>query len=227
VILKTSGRRVEANLQNGKIRMLFVADKIPAELRRIVEFLNSQMDRAEVLAVEIRQYTGQGQTSLIPRILGQTESATAKKEPRNQWNEESFFSELESRRGSEESKIARKIFEWANDNFTRVWWGRGKYDGSFYPILDHKNESYYPIAVWTYGKVEMQFQWLKTRPLFGSESKRKELQDKLNQIPGINIPDDGINRRPSIPLSVFEDEDNLDEFLETLDWMREEIRASS
>jgi len=32
------------------IRMLFVADRIPAELRRIVEFLNEQMDPAEVLA---------------------------------------------------------------------------------------------------------------------------------------------------------------------------------
>ena len=35
----------------------FVAEEIPRELRRIVEFLDVQTDPAEVLAVEIRQYT--------------------------------------------------------------------------------------------------------------------------------------------------------------------------
>jgi hypothetical protein len=47
-------QRVKTNLQAGRIRMLFVADRIPAELRRIVEFLNEQMDPAEVLALELR-----------------------------------------------------------------------------------------------------------------------------------------------------------------------------
>jgi ribosomal protein L30E len=34
---------VDANLRAGKVRLVFVADEIPAELRRVVEFLNSQM----------------------------------------------------------------------------------------------------------------------------------------------------------------------------------------
>ncbi len=44
--------RVSTNLQAGKIRMVFVADVVPPELQRIVEFLNSQTVSAEVLAVE-------------------------------------------------------------------------------------------------------------------------------------------------------------------------------
>src|SRR4051812_42758545 len=36
-------QRVEANLRAGRVRMLFVADRIPPELQRIVEFLNEQM----------------------------------------------------------------------------------------------------------------------------------------------------------------------------------------
>lgn len=51
---------VRTNLQAGWIRLLFVADRIPHELRRVVEFLNRQMQPAEVLAVELRQYEGQG-----------------------------------------------------------------------------------------------------------------------------------------------------------------------
>ena len=36
--------QVKTNLQAGRIRMVFVADEIPSELRRIVEFLNGQLD---------------------------------------------------------------------------------------------------------------------------------------------------------------------------------------
>ncbi|WP_433968334.1 hypothetical protein [Tunturiibacter gelidiferens] len=48
--------QVKTNLEAQKIRLLFVADVIPRELRRIVEFLNRQMNPAEVLALELRQY---------------------------------------------------------------------------------------------------------------------------------------------------------------------------
>ena len=51
---------VQTNLRAGKIRLIFAADEIPSELRRVVEFLNEQMNPAEVLAIEIRQYVGTG-----------------------------------------------------------------------------------------------------------------------------------------------------------------------
>ncbi|MFZ1799434.1 MAG: hypothetical protein WAU24_06175, partial [Chitinophagaceae bacterium] len=39
----------KTNLTAGKIRMLIIADKIPKELQRIIEFLNEQMSPAEIL----------------------------------------------------------------------------------------------------------------------------------------------------------------------------------
>jgi len=72
-------QKANRNLTDGKIRLLFVADEIPTELQRIVEFLNEQMDRAEVLAVEIKQFVGEGQTGLVPRVIGQTAEAIEKK----------------------------------------------------------------------------------------------------------------------------------------------------
>jgi len=222
--------KVEKNLSDGKLRMLFVADKIPAELRRIVEYLNGQMSPTEVLAIEIKQFTGESLTSLIPRVIGQTEAASYKKDknavPGRQWDETSFFEELESRRGKEESEIARKIFEWARDKLPSFWWGNGRYDGSFVPILDHKGISYYPIAIWTYGKIEVQFQWLRSRPPFDNQSKRMEFLEKLNQIQGISIPSDRIDRRPSIPLSTFRDDSAFEQLIEALDWAVQEIRSS-
>jgi hypothetical protein len=73
---------VGTNLREGKIRLVFVADEIPATLQRLVEFLNEQMPRLEVLAVEIRQYRIMGSKSgaFVPRLVGQTSRAQAAKE---------------------------------------------------------------------------------------------------------------------------------------------------
>ncbi|MFJ5156445.1 hypothetical protein ACIQCF_33800 [Streptomyces sp. NPDC088353] len=62
------------------MRLLFVADRIPLELRAIVEFLNRQMRLTDVYAVELTQYRGNGDLRvLVPRIHG--EVATAAKSP--------------------------------------------------------------------------------------------------------------------------------------------------
>lgn len=61
--------RVEENLRSGKVRLLFVADSIPAELRRLVEFLNEKMSDVEVLAVEIKQFLGAGEQKVLVGLL--------------------------------------------------------------------------------------------------------------------------------------------------------------
>jgi len=68
---------VDTNLRTGRLRLLFVADVIPTELRWIVEFFNEQMSPAEVLAVELKQYldTHSGMRTLVPRVVGQTAEA--------------------------------------------------------------------------------------------------------------------------------------------------------
>lgn len=70
---------VKTNLQAGKIRMVFVADLIPPELTRVIEFLNNQMDPAEVIGVEIKQYVSSNLKTLVPRVIGNTSEARAKK----------------------------------------------------------------------------------------------------------------------------------------------------
>jgi len=57
--------RVRTNLQAERVRMILVADEIPRETQRIIEFLNGQLDPAEVLGVEIRQYVGEGLKTLV------------------------------------------------------------------------------------------------------------------------------------------------------------------
>ena len=73
-------QQVETNLREGNVRLLFVADELPRELRRLIEFLNEQFSRIEVLGVELRQYVGQGLKALVPRVVGQTVAVQERKE---------------------------------------------------------------------------------------------------------------------------------------------------
>lgn len=72
--------RVGDNLRSGRIRMVFVADVIPDELMRIVEFLNEQMSPAEVFAVQVKQYRAPGHVGqmIVPAVYGRTAAASTK-----------------------------------------------------------------------------------------------------------------------------------------------------
>jgi hypothetical protein len=118
---------VKTNMQAGRIRMVFLADAIPPELRRVIEFLNGQMDPAEVIAVEVKQYVGSGLKALVPRVLGQTVEAQNKKSagPREarQWDRDSFLQALADNKGKGAADVARQILSWAEHRGLRMTWG--------------------------------------------------------------------------------------------------------
>lgn len=215
-------QKVKTNLQAGRVRLVFVADEIPQELRRVVEFLNSQMDPAEVLAIEIRQYQGKGQRTLVPRVIGQTTKKSGP--PGRQWDEPSFFEEVKRRHGQEGYDVCRRILEWARAKRLRIWWGRGKQNGSFFPVYGPTGEGHLTVGVWTSGGVETQFQHIKKEPPFDDDALREELRQRLNEIQGADIPPDGIERRPSISFDLLKAEEPMEHLLKTLDWMVEEIK---
>lgn len=217
---------VKTNLQAGRIRMVFLADSIPAELRRIVEFLNEQMDPAEVLAIEVKQFVGEGMKTLVPRVLGQTEIARQKKssgsKSSKQWDESSFFDHLRDQRGTKETVVAQKCLTWAISQRPYIWWGKGKDYGSFMPIYKNIFGKNFLFAVWTYGRIEIQFQHM-SKPPFDREEKRRELANRLSEIDGVEIPDDALSKRPSFGLDLLTTSDALEKFLNTFDWVLAEI----
>ncbi len=222
--------QVKTNLQARKLRLIFVADQIPPELRRIVEFLNEQMDPAEVLAVEVRQYVGSGLRTLTPRVIGQTSEAQQKKGspslPKRQWDESSFFAELHSR-SPEAVPVARAILDWGHQRVTRILWGKGSTQGSFVPTLHHNGTDHQLFAIWTVGTIEFYFYWYQYKPPFDQIAMRRTLLQRLNAIPGINLAEDMLARRPTVPLNRFVDDAALQELLATYTWMLDQIKATT
>lgn len=126
--------QVKTNLEAQKLRLLFVADVIPRELKRIVEFLNRQMNPSEVLALELKQFSGEnGLRTLAPTLFGQTEEARVQKSASGgrEWNEELFFQELDKNQVSlQVVEVVKQIYAWLQKHAHHPIFGKGRTEGS-------------------------------------------------------------------------------------------------
>ncbi|MDT8446525.1 MAG: hypothetical protein RRB13_06460 [bacterium] len=227
---ETFWEQLATNLGAGKVRLLFVADQIPDELKRIVEFLNEQMSPAEVLAVAIPQYVGEGLQTLVPQVIGKTAKGTDRKARRrtggNKWDEDSFFDAITATRGPEEAGIARELLNWIGTLVSRIWWGEGSQTGSFVPVLEHGGKKHYPFSAWTSGKLEIPFSSHKAKPPFENETLRQELKERFDRIPSVEIPPDKIGANPGIPMEKLLTPDGLAAFKQAVVWYIEQVKRS-
>ena len=219
---------VRTNLQAGKIRLLFVADVIPPELERIVEFLNRQMDPAVVLAVEVRQFVGEGLKTYVPRVMGHTIEAAQRKGSRKTktgtWNEERILTTITTN-DSNLSHGAARVIEWAHSHNLRLAYGTGKVDGSMYLMLDTKDGTNYTFVLWTSSGITVPFGDIVKRPVFSEVSNLNELRNRLNNVllDSDKLPEEITNRWITLGSEYLKNTSRLEKFLSVWDWYIEEI----
>jgi hypothetical protein len=219
-------QRVKTNLQAKKIRLLFVADVIPLELRRIVEFLNEQMDPAEILAIELRQFAGGQLKTIVPTVYGQTQQATRKRGGVvTRWDERTLFDKLARTVGAKELHIARQIYEWMRKGGSReLIFGSGKENGSVYPAFRPNSISINPAYLSSDGKLWLQFGSLEGKPIFGSIESRSSLMQQFNTIENVNFTDADLTKYRAIALStIAADPMGETKIVEALTWMGRQI----
>jgi len=227
--------QVRTNLSAGRIRLLFVADRIPSELRRIVEFLNRQMRPVEVLAIELRQYEGQGLKTLVPIVLGQTQEAVQKKgggaratEAKRQWDEASLLADMGDmveKNSPEIVEVAQLLVAWIRRNATLVDFNDNPRWASMMPQFEVAGSLVPgPFRLWSDGMLNLTFQYMLDRPVFGDAGRREEMRRRLNLIPGIALKEDAVSKRPTIQLAVLASASSMDAFLAVMDWFVTELR---
>jgi hypothetical protein len=146
---------VAANLEERRLRLVFVADRIPPELRSIVEFLNEQLQLTEVIAVEVKQYVERDgeQANIVPRIIGETEMARRVKRPgggarRPRATEEQFCAEMRAAYAPELAERVLALYEYAKARGSRRTFGRGKFASTTVWMGEHEDpEIANPVAV--------------------------------------------------------------------------------
>ena len=217
---------VKTNLQAGRVRLVFVADEIPSELRRIIEFLNKQMDPAEVLGLEVHQYVGEGNTVFVPRVVGLTAEAEGGKTPgqRKIWDRSSFLAALETRRGPDESQAAARILDWCIERGLEVKYGTGPERGSANPRLIVNGATYNLMAIWNWaGEIDIKFNSMH-QPPFNTLERRRQFADRLEAVPGSRkLSDDELTKWPALRIGRLVEAGGIDHFLEAWEWYLEQI----
>jgi len=207
---------VKTNLAADRIRLVFVADEIPAEVRSIVEFLNRQMRETEVLAIEVKQYVdakGERQT-IVPRVLGQTEAAKASKSgaPRvaREWDEQSLLAQLAERRGTHEADIALSVLRWARDHDdVRIEFGRGAQFGSARVLVEREGlPTLRAFRLYSSGQIEIPLRRVQ------SDAVRDELRHRINEaVPGVSQ-----GPAPTFYLDALGDDHTRERFFAAMEW---------
>lgn len=182
-----SGDSVEAylemvsnNIEEGQVRMIFFMEESSYELRSIVEFLNSQLQRTEVLIVEAKQFQKDGFRFVVPSLWGYTEKARRIKKSttvsgtssgRRKWNLSLFYEALSEKRTEEEFEAIKDLYDRIKAfGVFKVRWGTGTGDGSFNVIAeDICSRSF--LNVTTNGVLSFPLLWLS------EDGKEVQLRD--------------------------------------------------
>ncbi len=115
-------KQVETNLRTNRLRLLFVSDRIPDELSRVVEFLNSQMPKIEVLAVEIKQFSGTSGQTLVPRVIGRTAAPLSRFARGKNLDEQALIDSFDS---EEVREAAGRLFQVSRSHGATYSWSPG------------------------------------------------------------------------------------------------------
>jgi hypothetical protein len=180
--------QVKTNLQAGRIRLVFLADQIPAELKRIVEFLNGQMDPAEVLAVEVRQFVGDNLQTLVPQVIGLTAAAEQKKagsQGRISWDEGTFLQSASTQwsLSAQDLLAVKKLLDFSVERSDDPGWGTGRVHGSFSPKFRRiSTRSLYTLRA--NGDLTLNFDWLVHTE--AERNFRDRLAAELRSIPAFS-----------------------------------------
>jgi hypothetical protein len=110
------------------VRLIIVADRLPAGVVRIIEFLNEQMRPAEFLGVEVAQHVGADSQHIVyvPRLRGQTTKAQDTKGPagtRRRWDRDTYLAEASVR--NQQHPDALKLIGKLVDDAEQLAWESG------------------------------------------------------------------------------------------------------
>lgn len=177
--------QIDTNFRDGRIKMVFVADEVPRELARIVEFLNEQM-RADVRAVELRWFVGEnGVRTLSPRIIGETERAIASKTATASLPPIDRSTWIVERLGEEKISAADAFIRAAEAAGAKVDVTQSQ--GSLFVQLTPSGEKpVYPFQLWPNmgGLIALNLSYLKSRAAFASDEARQKLYDDMTGVFG-------------------------------------------
>jgi len=217
--------KVDSNLRLGKLRLLFVADEIPASLQRIIEFLNSQMTDTEVLGLEIKQFVSSTkQRTLVPKLLGRTSaSIQVKKAQTFEWTEELFLDRVASNSGEDSRAVCQRLLADFQKMGCHIQWGKGAKQGGFTPVYIGKQRYRLTPVYSLKSTTTIEIPFNEFNEPFNNEEMQKMLINEFNSIDSVSIPENP--KRPSFDCKLLVQDSSYTRFIDICKKMISEIQV--
>lgn len=110
-----------------------------------------------------------------------------------------------------------------------LWLGRGSETSCFLMARQgpRRLDNLWPVVMYPTGKCEVVFQYLAARTPFDDVQLRVEFLERLNKIPGADLPTAKIALRPGFPLELLTNPEARSLFIDALDWFYQQANASA
>ena len=215
------------------VRIVLAAAEFSRELTTAVMWLNTR--ELDIRCVRLRPYRLDDRLlidaqQILPlpeaeeyqvRVREKEKQERSARQFGRNWDRASFMEELTNSQGAEVAEVVERILAWVEPNVHHIWWSQHTKSGGFSPVIQEESglRWYSFFGVRTTGVVENCFEYLVSKSPFASEERRHEWRQKLNQIEGVDIAEDRIKGRPTIPLRLLVDEGAFAQFCGVYDWV--------
>lgn len=142
-----------------------------------------------------------------------------------QWSEEDYLKEIESKYREQAARAVRRIINWAREKDLEILFS-GKQDKSCSLILHLNGNAVKLIVIWTSGTIYLPFEFGKNGPFFEKPNKREELVERFKAIPvsfDSSKGKPGTQSNPKIHLGSLRSQERVEKFIQVLTWELNEL----
>ncbi|TKJ47083.1 hypothetical protein CEE34_05595 [Candidatus Aerophobetes bacterium Ae_b3a] len=209
---------LERNLREGRIRLIIGIDEVVEPLRETVIFLNS-FSTFDIFLLQVRRFQETNKREIfVPSLFGYAPKAISQL---SLWDFEKFFAHAKSRCKEPLVDVMEDLYRFSEDRADEVLWGRGTVTGSFTFYKKRGDERISLFAVYSDGRICVNFGAWKAKGI--DEKVRNLVREKLNQIPGIKISSEKIDRYPSFDAKTLTRDTSIKIFKEVILFLVDEI----
>jgi hypothetical protein len=128
----------------------------------------------------------------------------------------------------------KELMSWCEQNGGRISFNAyGRLPGCFLNWTNQDGKEICPVVVYVVkggvegkSKVEVKFRELSQRTPFDDGSRREEFRQRLNRIPDVGLPEDGLTGHPHFPIELIGDTAKRQMLTQALSWFVQELRPS-
>jgi|GEM_PF-2794156 len=217
-------------MEAGRLRLVFLADEIHRDLLSIVEFLNRQMNPCEVIAIELKQYVGQGLKTLVPRVIGQSVDAQRRKSAKQiqegrDWSREECLEWVNQRKGDNAVSRITRIASLAEEFDLEMDWGTNKTKPDLWIGIKSEGKIFWAFDIWASCGLAFRPILFGCCPVFQTSSGRGKLIETWNTIDGFTYnPDKAWQKAAQIDTLS---EDSFNHLVNVLRWTLHAMKSGS